>query len=83
MYQAVTTIQQTKLTFRLTRALIFGIFMYIKKIKVMMKLSQFIKELESSNHPNVVQLLPLLKGNLKEFGDVNIDLDKMKTLMEL
>jgi hypothetical protein len=49
----------------------------------MMKLSQFIKELESSNHPNVVQLLPLLKGNLKEFGDVNIDLDKMKTLMEL
>ena len=52
-------------------------------IKVMMKLSQFIKELESSNHPNVVQLLPLLKGNLKEYGDVNIDLDKMKTLMEI
>jgi hypothetical protein len=59
---------------------------YVKEreiIKVMMKLSQFIKELESSNHPNVVQLLPLLKGNLKEFGDVNIDLDKMKTLMEI
>jgi hypothetical protein len=49
----------------------------------MMKLSQFIKELESSNHPNVLQLLPLLKGNLKEYGDVTIDLDKMKTLMEI
>ena len=59
---------------------------YVKEreiIRDMMKLSQFIKELESSNHPNVVQLLPLLKGNLKEFGDVNIDLDKMKTLMEI
>ena len=59
------------------------IFVYNKKIKVMMKLSQFIKELESSNHPNVVQLLPLLKGNLKEYGDVTIDLDKMKTLMAI
>ena len=57
--------------------------LYNKKIKVMMKLSQFIKELESSNHPNVVQLLPLLKGNLKEYGDVTIDLDKMKTLMAI
>jgi hypothetical protein len=59
---------------------------YVKEreiIRDMMKLSQFIKELESSNHPNVVQLLPLLKGNLKEYGDVNIDLDKMKTLMEI
>ena len=49
----------------------------------MMKLSKFIKELEGSNHPNVVQLLPLLKGNLKEYGDVTIDLNKMKTLMEI
>jgi len=49
----------------------------------MMKLSQFIKELEGSNHPNAVQLLPLLKGNLKEYGDVTIDLNKMKTLMEI
>ena len=48
-----------------------------------MKLSKFIKELEMSNHPNVVQLLPLLKGNLKEYGDVTIDLNKMKTLMEI
>ena len=54
-----------------------------KEIKVIMKLSQFIKELESSNHPNVVQLLPLLKENLKEYGDVTIDLNKMKTLMEI
>ena len=50
---------------------------------MMMKLSQFIKELEGSNHPNAVQLLPLLKGNLKEYGDVTIDLNKMKTLMEI
>ena len=59
---------------------------YVKEreiIRDMMKLSQFIKELESSNHPNVVQLLPLLKGNLKEYGDVTIDLDKMKTLMAI
>ena len=52
-------------------------------MREMMKLSQFIKELEGSNHPNVVQLLPLLKGNLKEYGDVTIDLNKMKTLMEI
>jgi hypothetical protein len=49
----------------------------------MIKLSQFIKELENSNHPNVIQLLPLLKENLKEYGDVIIDLNKMKTLMEI
>jgi len=52
-------------------------------MREMLKLSQFIKELEGSNHPNVVQLLPLLKGYLKEYGDVTIDLNKMKTLMEI
>ncbi len=56
--------------------------MKTKKIE-MMKLSQLIKELECSNHPNVVKLLPLLKGNLKQYGDVTIDLNKMKTLMEI
>lgn len=56
--------------------------MKTKKVE-MMNLSRFIKELEGSNHPNVVRLLPLLKGNLKQFGDVKIDLNKMKTLMEI
>ena len=58
-------------------------FILVLLMREMMKLSQFIKELEGSNHPNVVQLLPLLKGNLKEYGDVTIDLNKMKTLMEI
>lgn len=49
----------------------------------MMKLSQFIKELEGSDHPNVVKLLPLLIANLKAYGDVTIDLNKMKTLMKI
>ena len=48
-----------------------------------MLLSEFIKSLGMSNHPNVVQLLPLLKENLEKHGDVTIDLDKMKTLMEI
>lgn len=52
-------------------------------MKEKMLLSEFIKGLEMSNHPNVVQLLPLLKENLKEHGDVTIDLNKMKTLMEI
>ena len=57
-----------------------------QKIKVMkeeMLLSEFIKELGMSNHPNVVQLLPLLKENLEKNGDVTIELGMMKKLMEL
>jgi hypothetical protein len=49
----------------------------------MMLLSNFIKQLEGSNHPNVVMLLPLLKQNLEQYGDVEIDLDIMKQKMEL
>ena len=48
-----------------------------------MLLSNFIKQLEGSNHPNVVMLLPLLKQNLEQYGDVEIDLDIMKQKMEL
>jgi hypothetical protein len=40
-----------------------------------MLLSQFIQSLETSKHPNVIQLLPLLKQNLKQYGDVKIDLE--------
>ena len=58
-------------------------FTVLKKIKVMMLLSDFIKQLEGSNHPNVVMLLPLLKQNLEQYGDVEIDLDIMKQKMEL
>ena len=56
------------------------------KIKVMkeeMLLSEFIKGLGMSNHPNVVQLLPLLKENLEKKGDVTIELGMMKKLMKL
>ncbi len=49
----------------------------------LIQLSQLVKELEKSTHPNVVKLLPLLRGNLKQYGDVKIDLNKMKTLMEI
>ena len=48
-----------------------------------MFLSNFIKYLEMINHPNVEELLPLLKGNLKEYGDVTIDLGVMLKKMEL
>ena len=49
----------------------------------MMLLSDFIKEMESWNHPNVAALLPLFKQNLKQHGDVTIDLDHMLGLMEV
>ena len=52
-------------------------------MKEKMLLSEFIKGLGMSDHPNVVQLLPLLKKNLAEYGDVTIELNKMKTLMEI
>lgn len=55
----------------------------MKEKKVMMLLSDFIKQLEGSNHPNVIQLLPLLKQNLDQHGDVEIDLDVMKKKMEI
>jgi hypothetical protein len=58
------------------------IIMKTKKSELI-QLSQLVKELENSTHPNVVKLLPLLKGNLKQYGDVTIDLNKMKTLMEI
>ena len=48
-----------------------------------MLLSKFIKSLGMSNHPNVVQLLPLLKENLEKYGDVTIDVDVLKKKMEL
>lgn len=48
-----------------------------------MLLSEFIKSLGMSNHPNVVQLLPLLKENLEKYGDVTIDVDVLKKKMEL
>ena len=48
----------------------------------MMLLSDFIKEMESWNHPKVAFLLPLLKKNLKENGDVEIDLNRMLKLMK-
>jgi len=49
----------------------------------MMLLSDFIRQLEGSNHPNVIQLLPLLKRNLDQHGDVEVDLDVMKKKMEI
>ena len=55
----------------------------LKEKKVMMLLSDFIRQLEGSNHPNVIQLLPLLKRNLDQHGDVEVDLDVMKKKMEI
>jgi hypothetical protein len=52
-------------------------------MKEKMLLSEFIKGLGISNHPNVVHLLPLLKENLEKNGDVTIELGMMKKLMEL
>jgi hypothetical protein len=52
-------------------------------MKEKMLLSEFIKGLGISNHPNVVHLLPLLKENLEKNGDVIIELGMMKKLMEL
>ena len=43
-------------------------------MKDMIKLSEFIQGLEGSKDAHIVQMLPLLKANLEEFGDVNIDL---------
>ena len=48
-----------------------------------MLLSKFIEQLEGNKHPNVVVLLPLLKSNLEQYGDVTIDVDVMKKKMEL
>lgn len=48
-----------------------------------MLLSKFIKYLEMINHPNVEELLPLLKENLTQYGDVHIDLDVMLNKMEI
>ena len=48
-----------------------------------MKLSEFVKYLETINHPNVEGLLPLLKQNLDQYGDVTIDLDVMLDKMEI
>lgn len=45
-------------------------------------LSEFIKSLRISTHPNVVALLPLLKENLEERGDVRINVELMIQLME-
>jgi hypothetical protein len=59
---------------------------YVIRTMVMNKmlLSEFIKELGSmSNHPNVVALLPKLKRNLSQYGDVEIELDVMMRLMEI
>lgn len=47
-----------------------------------MMLSEFIKSLRISTHPNVVALLPLLKENLEERGDVRINVELMIQLME-
>ena len=55
----------------------------LRDMKKKMLLSEFIKGLEMSNHPNVVQLLPLLKENLEKDGDVTIELEMMKKLMEI
>ena len=54
----------------------------IRDIKKML-LSKFIKYLEMINHPNVEELLPLLKENLNQYGDVRIDLDVMLKKMEI
>ena len=55
----------------------------LRDMKNKMLLSQFIKGLGMSNHPNVVQLLPLLKENLEKYGDVTIEPEMMKKLMEV
>ena len=48
-----------------------------------MKLSEFVKYLETINHVNAQELLPLLKQNLDQYGDVTIDLDVMLDKMEI
>ena len=45
-------------------------------------LSEFIKSLGISTHPNVVALLPLLRDNLEKRGDVRIHVETMISLME-
>jgi hypothetical protein len=54
----------------------------MRDMKNEMMLSEFIKSLRISTHPNVVALLPLLKENLEERGDVRINVELMIQLME-
>lgn len=54
----------------------------MRDMKGTMMLSEFIKSLGISTHPNVVALLPLLKENLEERGDVRINVELMIQLME-
>jgi hypothetical protein len=54
----------------------------MRDMKNEMMLSEFIKGLRISTHPNVVALLPLLKENLEERGDVRINVELMIQLME-
>ena len=52
-------------------------------MKNKMLLSEFIAWLESkSNKPNVVQFVKLLKNNLKQYGDVTVDLNAMLKVIE-
>ncbi len=51
-------------------------------MKEKMMLSEFIKSLTISTHPNVVALLPLLRDNLEKRGDVRIHVETMISLME-
>ena len=52
-------------------------------MKSKMLLSEFIEWLESkSNKPNVVQFVKLLKNNLKQYGDVTVDLNDMLKVIE-
>ena len=52
-------------------------------MKNKMLLSDFIAWLESkSNKPNVVQFVKLLKNNLKQYGDVTVDLNAMLKVIE-
>ena len=52
-------------------------------MKSKMLLSEFIEWLESkSNKPNVVQFVKLLKNNLKQYGDVTVDLNAMLKVIE-
>lgn len=54
----------------------------MRDMKNEMMLSEFIKSLRISTHPNVVALLPLLKENLEERGDVRIHMETLISLME-
>lgn len=54
----------------------------MRDMKDTMMLSEFIKSLGISTHPNVVTLLPLLRDNLEKRGDVRIHMETMISLME-